>query len=88
MLGDRAACGREASQSIAPMMDASRPNVLPDTKNAWRYLVDLDALEIIQSANGVIFACPAVLYEVYAWRTCRFAGDWLWSQAEHADSTI
>jgi hypothetical protein len=45
----------------------SRPRVLVDT-NVWRYLIDLDALETVyrvaKSANSVILACPAVLYEM------------------------
>ncbi len=57
----------EASQSITQMRDASRPRVLLDT-NVWRYLIDLDAVETIyraaKSADSVILACPAVLYEM------------------------
>jgi hypothetical protein len=47
--------------------DAPRPRVLVDT-NVWRYLIDLDSLESVyraaKRANGVILACPAVLYEM------------------------
>jgi len=46
---------------------ASRPRVLLD-RNVWRYLIDLDALETVyraaKGANGIILACPAVLYEM------------------------
>ena len=41
--------------------------ILVDT-NVWRYLIDLDSVEIINRAardgRGQILACPAVLYEM------------------------
>lgn len=45
----------------------SRPRILVDT-NVWRYLIDLDGLETVyraaKGADGLILACPAVLYEM------------------------
>ena len=58
---------KTSQSSSSSMRDASRPQVLLDT-NVWRYLIDLDALETVyraaKGANGVILACPAVLYEM------------------------
>jgi hypothetical protein len=44
-----------------------RPRILVDT-NIWRYLIDLNGLETVyraaKGADGLILACPAVLYEM------------------------
>ncbi len=47
--------------------ETSQTRILVDT-NVWRYLIDLDSLETIyreaKGAQGLILACPAVLYEM------------------------
>lgn len=52
-------------QSLAGFAGGPRSVLDP---NVWHYLIDLDALETVyraaKSANGVILACPAVLYEM------------------------
>jgi predicted nucleic acid-binding protein len=49
--------------------------ILLDT-NVWRYIVDLDSVEILNGAArdgcGQILACPAVLYEMLRFETRLF----------------
>jgi hypothetical protein len=58
---------RNSANSARRARDASQRRVLVDT-NVWRYLIDLDSLETVyraaKGADGVILACPAVLYEM------------------------
>ena len=58
---------RTSQSRSSSMRIPSRPRVLLDS-NVWRYLIDLDELETVyraaKGANGVILACPAVLYEM------------------------
>jgi hypothetical protein len=58
----------QPTQSVSGQVrQALRARILVDT-NVWRYLIDLDALETVyraaKGAHGLIFACPAVLYEM------------------------